>query len=85
MLLLPPWNLFQSLVVRLGFLDGYRGLIIARLAARSVFLKYRKLGALQSGGSHGEGHGAAASSGSGHPLRVSREGTSERPQHPSDQ
>lgn len=85
MLLLPPWTLFHCLVVRLGFLDGYRGLIIARLAARSVFLKYRKLGALQSGGSHGERHGAAASSGSGNPLRVSREDTSERPQHPSDQ
>jgi len=29
-----------------GFLDGYRGALIAQMAARSVRLKYKKLGQL---------------------------------------
>jgi glycosyltransferase involved in cell wall biosynthesis len=41
-----PWSFFQNFVLRGGFLDGYRGAIISRMAARSVRLKYRKLGAL---------------------------------------
>lgn len=39
-----PWSLFQNLVLRAGILDGYRGLLIAWMAARTVQLKYRKLG-----------------------------------------
>jgi hypothetical protein len=38
-------------VLRLGLLDGYRGWRIAWMAARYVFLKYRKLGLLLRGGS----------------------------------
>lgn len=41
-----PWSFFQSLVLRGGILDGYRGALIARMAARTVRLKYRKLGRL---------------------------------------
>jgi glycosyltransferase involved in cell wall biosynthesis len=54
MLLLPPWTFFQSLVLRLGLLDGTRGWIIAWMAARYVFLKYYKLGLLRRGGSQQE-------------------------------
>ena len=41
-----PWSFLQSLVIRGGFLDGHRGVLIAQMAARSVRLKFRKLGAL---------------------------------------
>jgi glycosyltransferase involved in cell wall biosynthesis len=38
-----PWSWFQNFVLRGGFMDGYRGALIAQMAARSVRLKYRKL------------------------------------------
>jgi glycosyltransferase involved in cell wall biosynthesis len=41
-----PWSWFQNFVLRGGFMDGYRGAIIAKMAARSVRLKYSKLGRL---------------------------------------
>ncbi|HYL84167.1 MAG TPA: glycosyltransferase family 2 protein [Candidatus Angelobacter sp.] len=41
-----PWSWFQNYFLRGGFLDGYQGAQIARMAARSVRLKYRKLGQL---------------------------------------
>src|SRR5579885_1352050 len=41
-----PWSWFQNFVLRGGFLDGYRGALIAQMAARSVRLKYAKLGRL---------------------------------------
>lgn len=41
-----PWSWFQNYFLRGGFLDGYRGAFIARMAARGVRLKYRKLGQL---------------------------------------
>lgn len=41
-----PWRWFNTLFLRGGFLDGYRGLLIAKMAARSVWLKYAKLGKL---------------------------------------
>ena len=41
-----PWSFFHTYVVRLGFLDGYRGWLIARMAAKTVRLKYAKLGQL---------------------------------------
>jgi hypothetical protein len=33
-------------VLRLGFLDGHRGWVISRMAARSTWLKFKKLGQL---------------------------------------
>src|ERR1700676_5148856 len=42
----PLWGGFQNFVLRGGFIDGYRGALIARMAARSVRLKYAKLGTL---------------------------------------
>ncbi|MGC1188701.1 MAG: glycosyltransferase family 2 protein [Candidatus Acidiferrales bacterium] len=41
-----PWTFFQRLMLRLGFLDGRRGWMIAWTSARYVRLKYAKLGAL---------------------------------------
>lgn len=41
-----PWSWFQNFFLRGGFLDGYRGALIAQMAARAVRLKYRKLGQL---------------------------------------
>lgn len=41
-----PWSWFQNYFLRGGFLDGYRGALIAQMAARSVRLKYSKLGKL---------------------------------------
>lgn len=41
-----PWSWFQNFVLRGGFLDGYRGALISHMAARSVRLKYTKLGKL---------------------------------------
>ncbi len=41
-----PWAWFQYFVLGAGFLDGYRGFVIARLAAQTVWMKYSKLGAL---------------------------------------
>jgi len=38
-----PWSFFQNFVLRGGFLDGYRGALISRMAARTVQLKYAKL------------------------------------------
>jgi glycosyltransferase involved in cell wall biosynthesis len=41
-----PWSWFHNFVLRGGFLDGYRGALIAKMAARTVRLKYAKLGKL---------------------------------------
>jgi glycosyltransferase involved in cell wall biosynthesis len=41
-----PWSWFQNYFLRGGFLDGYRGALIAQMAARAVRIKYRKLGRL---------------------------------------
>ncbi|HKW33243.1 MAG TPA: glycosyltransferase family 2 protein [Candidatus Acidoferrum sp.] len=41
-----PWACFSTFVLRGGFLDGYRGWLISRMAARSVRLKFKKLGKL---------------------------------------
>jgi glycosyltransferase involved in cell wall biosynthesis len=46
MWLATPWTWFQHFFIHLGFLDGYRGALIAQMAARSVRLKFRKLGKL---------------------------------------
>jgi glycosyltransferase involved in cell wall biosynthesis len=46
MWLASPWNWFKNFVLCLGFLDGYRGWMISRMAARGTWLKFRKLGKL---------------------------------------
>lgn len=46
MLLGAPWRWIHTFVLRGGFLDGHRGVLIAWMAARSVRLKYSKLGKL---------------------------------------
>ena len=43
----PPWEFFHGYFLRLGFLDGYYGLIISIETARSVFMKHSKLYQLQ--------------------------------------
>ena len=46
MWLATPWSWFQNFILRGGFMDGYRGALIAKMAARAVRLKYAKLGKL---------------------------------------
>jgi glycosyltransferase involved in cell wall biosynthesis len=41
-----PWAWFRYFVLGAGFLDGYRGFLIARSAAQTTWLKYKKLGEL---------------------------------------
>jgi glycosyltransferase involved in cell wall biosynthesis len=48
-----PWTWFATFVVRGGFLDGHRGWLISRMAARGVRLKFKKLGKLIHN-SHGD-------------------------------
>ena len=50
-----PWSWFQNFVLRGGFWDGYRGALIARMAARSVRCKYAKLGKLVAAKGPGRG------------------------------
>ena len=45
-----PWTLVQRFLLQLGFLDRYRGAVIAWTSARYVWMKYRKLGVLVRGG-----------------------------------
>ncbi len=42
-LLRPPWLFFKMYFLRLGFLDGIQGLILALLSSTYVFTKYAKL------------------------------------------
>jgi len=51
MWLATPWSWFNSYMLHLGFLDGSRGWIISRMAARSTRLKFKKLGMLALAGS----------------------------------
>jgi hypothetical protein len=39
----PPWTFFRSYCLKLGFLDGVEGLIIAQMAAFYTFVKYCKV------------------------------------------
>lgn len=43
LLLNPPFKFFKMYVLKLGLLDGWRGLIVAALGAFYVFLRYAKL------------------------------------------
>jgi glycosyltransferase involved in cell wall biosynthesis len=45
--LLLPWEFFARAVLKLGFLDGFPGLVWAGLSAIHAWLKYVKLGELQ--------------------------------------
>jgi hypothetical protein len=49
-----PWSWFQNFFLRGGFLDGYRGALIAQMAARAVRIKYRRLGQLVEEGAKRE-------------------------------
>jgi glycosyltransferase involved in cell wall biosynthesis len=46
MWLATPWSWIRHFFLAAGFLDGYRGAVIAQMAARGVRLKFAKLGAL---------------------------------------
>jgi len=46
MWLATPWSWIHHFVFGAGFLDGYRGALIAQMAARGVRLKFQKLGKL---------------------------------------
>jgi glycosyltransferase involved in cell wall biosynthesis len=46
MWLAAPWSWIHHFFLGAGFLDGYRGALIAQMAARGVRLKYQKLGKL---------------------------------------
>ena len=48
-LLAPPWVFVNTYFLRLGVLDGYRGLLIAWMAARYVRRKYAKWARLREG------------------------------------
>ena len=50
MLVAAPWSWFRHYFLGAGFLDGHRGSLIAKMAARGVRLKYRKLGELVEAG-----------------------------------
>ena len=41
-----PWSWARHFFLGAGFLDGYRGALIAQMAARGVRLKFTKLGKL---------------------------------------
>jgi hypothetical protein len=53
-----PWSWFRHFFLAAGFLDGYRGALIAQMAARGVRLKYRKLGELVQAEATSRGDGA---------------------------
>ena len=55
MWLAAPWTWFQNYVLYLGFLDGRRGWLIARMAARGTWLKFKKLGKLIEAERHAGG------------------------------
>ena len=54
LLLRPPCRFFRLYVLRGGVRDGTRGLVLAGLAALSVFAKYAKLWDLRRRGKRGE-------------------------------
>lgn len=45
----PLFRFIRDYFLKLGFLDGYSGLVIARTTALEVYLKYQKLFSLQQG------------------------------------
>jgi glycosyltransferase involved in cell wall biosynthesis len=59
MWLATPWSWVRHFLLGAGFLDGYRGALIAQMAARGVRLKFKKLGALVEAERHAKSQGAA--------------------------
>jgi glycosyltransferase involved in cell wall biosynthesis len=55
LLLHPPAKFLKSYVLRLGFLEGWRGLLMATMGAVYVAMKYAKLWETQRSGPSGEG------------------------------
>jgi glycosyltransferase involved in cell wall biosynthesis len=49
LLLDPPWTIFRTYVVKLGFLDGMEGLTIAYMAGLYNFVKYAKARSMSPG------------------------------------
>jgi glycosyltransferase involved in cell wall biosynthesis len=49
LLLDPPWTIFRTYVLKLGFLDGLEGLTIAYMAGLYNFVKYAKARAMSPG------------------------------------
>jgi glycosyltransferase involved in cell wall biosynthesis len=49
MVIRPPWRFLRGYVFKLGFLDGWRGLAIAWMAAFYTFLRYLKAYQAQTG------------------------------------
>lgn len=39
----PVWKFLKSYIIRLGFMDGYYGYVIAKISAHATFVKYLKL------------------------------------------
>jgi hypothetical protein len=46
-ILSPLWSFINGYFLRLGFLEGYNGFVIAVLTTQQSFLKYQKLRQLQ--------------------------------------
>ncbi|HYA63694.1 MAG TPA: glycosyltransferase family 2 protein [Candidatus Sulfotelmatobacter sp.] len=59
MWLATPWSWIHHFVFGAGFLDGYRGALIAQMAARGVRLKFQKLGKLVEAEKQARNRGAA--------------------------
>jgi glycosyltransferase involved in cell wall biosynthesis len=59
MWLAAPWSWIHHYVLGSGFLDGRRGALIARMAARGVRLKFQKLGKLVEAEKQARNRGAA--------------------------
>ena len=54
-----PWSWVRHFFLGAGFLDGYRGALIAQMAARGVWLKFKKLGQLVEAEKRAKSQGAA--------------------------
>lgn len=54
-----PWSWIHHFFLGAGFLDGYRGFLIANMAARGVRLKFQKLGQLVAAEKQAQNRGAA--------------------------
>jgi glycosyltransferase involved in cell wall biosynthesis len=59
MWLAAPWSWIHHFILGAGFLDGYRGALIAQMAARGVRLKFQKLGKLVQAEQQAKKRGAA--------------------------
>lgn len=59
MWLASPWSWIHHFILGAGFLDGYRGALIARMAARGVYLKFEKLGELVKAEKQSRNRGAS--------------------------